>query len=108
MAIIKTQYDYWKDAHDQVVAEMAAAVNYSIHETRENKFFKYGIQVQGMLNFHQVRNWFSQSYGFASTIANDLIDNEHWTFHMVYQTYMIYVKGDEELAWFKMRYGDPV
>jgi len=88
------------------MAEMAATMNYSIHETRENKFFKYGIQVQGMLNFHQVRNWFSQTYGFASTIANDLIDNEHWSFHMVYQTYMIYVKGDEELAWFKIRYGD--
>ena len=81
-------------------------MKYSVHETRENKHFKHGIQIHGMLSFHEVRNWFSQTYGYASTIANDVIDNEHWTFHMVYQTYMIYVKGDEELSWFKLKYSE--
>jgi hypothetical protein len=49
-----------------------------------------------MLNFHAVRNWMSQTYGFASTLANDIIDNEHWSFHMEYQVYMIYLRGDED------------
>ena len=82
-------------------------MNYNLHKTRDNRYFEHGIQIHGMLNFHEVRNWFSQTYGFASNLSNDLIDNEHWSFHMVYQTYMIYVKGDEELSWFKIRYGDP-
>ena len=80
-------------------------MKYSVHETRDNKYFKHGIQVHGMLNFHEAGNWMSRSYGFASTLANDIIDNEHWSFHMEYQVYMIYVRSDEELAWFKMKYG---
>ena len=82
-------------------------MKYIIEGPRPNDHFKYSIQVKGMLNFHDVRNWFSKTYGFASTIANNLINNEHWSFHMVYQTYVIYVKGDEELLWFKIKYSDP-
>lgn len=82
-------------------------MKYSLHSTRENQYFKYGIQVHGMLNFHATRNWFNETYGWASTIAHDLIDNKHWSYHMVYQTYMIYVRGDEELNWFQLRYGAP-
>ena len=59
-----------------------------------------------MLNFHHARNWFSSTYGYASTIANDPVDNKHWSYHLVYQTYMIYVRGDEELSWFKLKYGE--
>jgi hypothetical protein len=84
-----------------------ASMKYSLHETRDNRYFKHGIQIHGMLNFHEARNWFCRTYGLASTLANDLIDNEHWSFHLVYQTYIIYVKGDEELSWFKIKYGDP-
>jgi hypothetical protein len=81
-------------------------VRYSLHETRENKYFKHGIQVFKILDFHATRVWLSSTYGFASTLANDILNNEHWTFHLVYQTYMIYLKGDEELAWFKLKFGE--
>jgi len=81
-------------------------MNYSVHQTRDNRYFKHGIQIQGMLNFHHARNWFSSTYGYASTIANDPVDNKHWSYHLVYQTYMIYVRGDEELSWFKLKYGE--
>jgi len=81
-------------------------MNYSVHQTRDNRYFKHGIQIQGMLNFHEARNWFSSTYGYASTIANDPVGNEHWSYHLVYQTYMIYVRGDEELSWFKLKYGE--
>jgi hypothetical protein len=32
--------------------------------------------------------------------------NGHWAFQIHYNTYMIYVKGDEELSWFKIKYGE--
>ena len=81
-------------------------MKYSVHSTRDNRYFKHGIQIQGMLNFHAARNWFSQTYGIGDDISRDEpISNGHWAFHLVYQTYMIYVKGDDELAWFKLKYG---
>ena len=82
-------------------------MKYKILEPRENKYFKHSIQVLGMLNFHEARNWFFQTYGPCESLAHgEKIDNEHWTFDMKYQTYVIYVKGDEELSWFKLKYGE--
>jgi hypothetical protein len=109
MAIVKTQYDYWKEDHDRVMAEMATAVNYSVHETRDNRYFKYGVQVlKSMLDFHNVRRWFTETYGVGDDIGRDEpLVNGNWAFQIHYTTYMIYVKGDEELAWFKIKYGDP-
>ena len=84
-------------------------MKYNLHETRENQYFKYGIQIQGMLNFHATRNWFGQTYGPCESLAHgNKIDNLHWSYHIVYQTYVIYVRGDEELSWFKIRYGEPI
>ena len=81
-------------------------MKYYLHDTRENKYFKYGIQVNGMLNFHDVRRWCVDVYGHGTDITRDEpIVNEHWAFYMVYQQYMIYLKGDEELNWFKLKYG---
>ena len=81
-------------------------MKYNLHNTRDKKHFEYGVQVHGMLNFHEARNWFTQTYGPCESLAHgNKIDNKHWTFHIVYQTYMIYVKGDEELSWFKLKFG---
>ena len=90
------------------MAEMAATkMKYNLHNTRDNRYFKYGIQIHGMLNFHAARNWFSQTYGVGADVGRDEpISNEHWAFHLVYQTYMLYVRGDDELAWFKLKYGE--
>jgi len=105
---MKTQYDYWKEAHNQVLAEMAAIMNnYSIHETRDNRCFKYGIQINDMLSFHNVRRWCVDTYGLSNSIVGDGdISNEYWAYYIVYQQYMLYLKGDKELAWFKIKYGD--
>ena len=62
-----------------------------------------------MLNFHAVRNWFSKTYGPCESLAHgSKIDNKYWSFEVVYQNYVIYVKGDEELSWFKIKHGDPI
>ena len=91
------------------MAEIAALkMIYTLEDTRPNDYFKYRIKVNGILNFHAVRNWFSQTYGLCESLAHgNKIDNKHWSFEVVYQNYTIYVKGDEELAWFKIKYGDP-
>lgn len=81
-------------------------MNYNLHNTKDKKHFKYGVQIHGILNFHKARNWFAQTYGPCESLAHgDKIDNERWSFHIVYQIYMIYVKGDEELSWFKLKFG---
>ena len=108
---MKTQYDHWKEAHDQVIAEMAAEskiMRYSVHETRENQLYKHGIQVFKMLEFHAARQWMIQTYGFSDSIDNDVKLNEHWAFFLKYNHFMLYLKSDEELSWFKMKYGREV
>ena len=108
MAIIKTQYDYWKEDHDRVMAEMAAMqMKYILEDTRPNDHFKYLIRIGKMLEFHAVRQWLSQTYGLAEQLDRDTIRNPHWSFEIIYQNYTVYVRGDEELSWLKIKYGDP-
>ncbi len=82
-------------------------MKYYLHDTRENKYFKYGIQILGtMLDFHNVRRWTTDTYGIGNDIGRDEpINNTHWAFFIKFQHYMIYLKGDDELAWFKLKYG---
>ena len=85
---------------------MAATMNYQILNFTQSEYFKYGIRINGMLNFHAVRNWFTQTYGPCESLAHgEKINNKHWSYEIVYQNYTIYVKGDEELSWFKIKYG---
>lgn len=84
-------------------------MKYSVHQTRENKYFKHGIQVFKMLDFHDARRWLTSTYGIGDDIGrDDTIINGHWAFFLKYNHYMIYVRDDEELAWFKMKHGQEV
>lgn len=102
---MKTQHDYWQEDHDRTMAEMAAKMKYSVHETRENKLYKHGIQVFKMLDFHDARQWMSHTYGYSESIDNNVELNKHWAFFIKLNHYMLYVRNDKELAWFKMKYG---
>ena len=82
-------------------------MKYSTHETRDNRYFKHGIQVFKMLDFHAARRWLTDTYGVGDDIGrDDPIVNGHWAFFLKYNHYMIYVRDAEELAWFKMKYGE--
>ena len=107
---MKTQYDYWKEDHDRVMAEMAAMqIKYTIEDAMPNKHFKYIIDIGKMLDFHIVRKWMSDTYGYTEDIRKDTPDvNKHWAFAIDWRRHKIYLRGDEELSWFKIRYGDPV
>jgi len=105
---MKTQYDYWKEDHDRVMAEMAATMNYTLEDTRPNNHFKYLIRIGRMLEFHAVRQWLSQTDGLAEQLDRDTIKNPHWGFEIRMGASTVYLRGDEELSWFKIRHGDPV
>ena len=84
------------------------AVNYSIHDAQPNDHFKYIVNIHRMLEFHAARQWMSQTYGFTEDIEEDKPNiNEHWAFFLKFSTHKIYLQGDEELSWFKIRWGDP-
>ena len=105
---MKTQYDYWKEDHDHVMAEMAAMqINYTVNETIANDHFKYFIRVNKMLEFDSIRKWMTQTYGMSDQIDRDTMNNPHWSFNIRLGGSIFYLQGDEELNWFKIKYGEP-
>jgi hypothetical protein len=105
---MKTQYDYWKEAHDQVMAEMAV-MRYIVEDAIPNKYFKYIVDIGQVLDFHDVRKWMSETYGYSEDLKKDQPNaNLHWAFTINFRIHKIYLRGDEELSWFKIRYGDPL
>jgi hypothetical protein len=104
---MKTQYDYWKEAHDRVMAEMTATMNYSVNQTATHDHFKYFVRVDRMLDFDTARKWMSQTYGLAEQIDRDTIHNPHWGFAIRLGGSIIYLRGDEELSWFRIKWGEP-
>ena len=107
---MKTQYDYWKEDHDRIMAEIAAlskTMNYTVEDTVPNKYFKYIIDVPNMLDFHGTRKWLSDTYGYTEDIKKDQpVTNPHWAFTIDWRRHKIYLRGDEELTWFKVRHGE--
>ena len=103
---MKTQYDYWKEAHDQVMAEMAV-MRYIVEDAIPNKYFKYIVDIGQVLDFHDARKWMSETYGYSEDLKKDQPDtNPHWAFSINFRFHKIYLRGDEELAWFRIKYGD--
>jgi hypothetical protein len=81
---------------------------YTVVEAQPNRHFKYVVDIYRMLEFHTVRQWMSATYGFTQSIEKDFPDtNPHWAFLLSVTSYQIYLQSDEELTWFKIRYGDP-
>ena len=106
-----TQYNDCKEAHDHVMVKMAALGNdmrYTLEDTIPNDYFKYIIDIGQVLDFHDTRKWMSETYGYTEDIKKDQpITNPHWAFTINWKLHKIYLKGDEELSWFKIKYGEP-
>ena len=84
-------------------------MNYTVIDAQPNKHFKYIVNIHRMLEFHEARQWMSKTYGFTEDIIKDLPNtNLHWAFFLKFSTHKIYLQGDEELSWFKIRWGEPV
>ena len=67
--------------------------------------YQYGITVDRMLDFHEARIWLQSNYGWCGIVAEPTYDNEHWAYHIEYTNYLIYLRGDAELAWWRLRWG---
>ena len=91
--------------------EMAAAskiMKYTLEDALPNKYFDYIIDIVQVLDFHNARKWMSETYGYTEDLKKDQPDtNLHWAFTINWRNHKIYLKGGEELSWFKIRYGDP-
>ena len=83
-------------------------VKYVLEDARPNDHFKYLIRIGRMLEFHTVRQWLSQAYGLAEQLGRDTVHNPHWGFEIRMGGSIVYLRGDEELIWFKVKHGDPV
>ena len=83
-------------------------MNYKLEETTPNAHFKYLIRVGRMLEFDATRKWLSQTYGLAEQMDRDTIHNPHWGFEIRLGGSTVYLRGDEELSWFKIKHGDPI
>ena len=68
----------------------------------------------GVLDFDRARRWMNRTYGWSqdvetrtaiersNVVLQDGDINLHWAYSAVYKDYRIYLKGDEELAFFQL------
>jgi hypothetical protein len=82
-------------------------MNYILENALPNKDFKYIIDVPNMLDFHNARKWLSDTYGYTLDLKKHQPgENIHWAFTVDWRQHKIYLKGDEELSWFKIKHGE--
>jgi hypothetical protein len=83
-------------------------LNYDVLEPGLPRF-KYGLSFETMMDFHRARQWLSQTYGHAENTDHydyhDVDPKTDWSWEIEYRRYMIYLKGDSELGWFKLKFG---
>ena len=73
--------------------------------------FNYCIEIPSMLDFHEVRVWLTRTYGEGHkfVVDNTIPQNNceaKWGHKLIYKRYLIYFLGDEEFAWFKLKFGE--
>lgn len=73
--------------------------------------FNYCIEIPSMLDFHEVRVWLTRTYGEGHKFVVDNTipqnnDRAKWGYKLVYKRHLIYFLGDEEFAWFKLKFGE--
>lgn len=71
-----------------------------------NEHFKYNVKIPMMLDFHKARQWLSATYGYSDELNDGSLPNKHWAFIIRLSSNVVYLKGEEEVAWFKIKYGE--
>lgn len=70
------------------------------------------LNVSGVIPFHHARKWCNETWGFGTDVdthdvalrAGEQV-NPHWAYEIRYDQYRIYLAGDQELAWFRLKFG---
>jgi len=82
-------------------------MKYQLEDPVPNKYFKHIVAIGSMMDFHSARIWMSETYGYSEDLKKEQHDtNPHWAFSINWRRHHIYLKGDDELAWFKIKYGN--
>jgi hypothetical protein len=79
------------------------------------RFGKPSWEGTGVLDFDRARRWMNRTYGWSQDVETriairrsnvvlqeDADINLHWAYSTVYKDYRIYLKGNEELAFFQL------
>jgi hypothetical protein len=86
----------------------SASFNYML------RFSKPSWQGTGVLDFDRARRWMNRTWGWSQEVdtrsaiehSNIVLQdgdiNLHWAYSAVYKDYRIYLKGDQELAFFQL------
>jgi len=86
----------------------SASFNYML------RFGKPSWEGTGVLDFDRARRWMNRTYGWSQEVDtrsaikhSDIVlqdgdINLHWAYSTVYKDYRIYLKGNEELAFFQL------
>jgi hypothetical protein len=68
--------------------------------------------VSGVIPFHYARKWCNETWGFGTDVDSHVVAmlageqvNPCWAYCAQYDQYRIYLAGDAELSWFKLRHG---
>ena len=89
-------------------------MKYRIHKLNRHLLdpagYKFSVLVHNMLDFHSVRQWLSQTYGYSNEVVHEQFirdgNTDHcWTWSLQYNSYFIYLRSNKELAWFKLKFG---
>ena len=84
----------------------------TMSDTVKSEFgFNYCIEIPAMLDFHEVRVWLTKTYGedHKFVVDNTIPQNNDiakWGYKLMYMRCLIYFLGDEEFAWFKLKFGE--
>ena len=70
------------------------------------------LNVSGVIPFHHARKWCNETWGFGTDVdthdvalrAGEQV-NPHWAYDAQYTQYRIYLAGDQELVWFRLKFG---
>jgi hypothetical protein len=69
--------------------------------------FQHAVTMTAMLDFHAVRQWMTQAYGHAENVQqlDPQSESNCWSWELVYRYYVIHLRSDSELSWFRLKFG---
>jgi hypothetical protein len=74
--------------------------------------YQWHLNFDRILDFHWSRQWLTETYEWGYPVPGDrAVDhggNPRWCWEIQYMIYDIYLASDQELSWFKLKWGDCV
>ena len=70
--------------------------------------YQYVTNIKRMMDFHAVRTWCNESFGISErdVLIHGRYVAEQWAWHLDYQRHRVFLKSEQELTWFKLKFGE--